>query len=72
MIEALPGNLRSERSRRRNSGQGRAEAGGGAPYCGRGVNIIPTYRHAPEYLSRLAGIELQGVPYRAIGNAVTD
>ncbi|HMJ41717.1 MAG TPA: tripartite tricarboxylate transporter substrate-binding protein, partial [Pseudolabrys sp.] len=26
----------------------------------------------PEYLSRLAGIELQGVPYRAIGNAVTD
>src|ERR1700754_1950410 len=29
-------------------------------------------RTPPEYLSRLAGIELQGVPYRAIGNAVTD
>ena len=29
-------------------------------------------RTPPEYLSRLAGIQLQGVPYRAIGNAVTD
>jgi tripartite-type tricarboxylate transporter receptor subunit TctC len=29
-------------------------------------------RTPPEYLSRLAGIELQGVPYRAIGNAVAD
>jgi tripartite-type tricarboxylate transporter receptor subunit TctC len=29
-------------------------------------------RTPPEYLSRLAGIELRGVPYRAIGNAVTD
>src|SRR6195952_3647906 len=29
-------------------------------------------RTPPEYLGRLAGIELQGVPYRAIGNAVTD
>jgi tripartite-type tricarboxylate transporter receptor subunit TctC len=29
-------------------------------------------RTPAEYLSRLAGIELQGVPYRAIGNAVTD
>src|SRR3954465_11681267 len=29
-------------------------------------------RTPPEYLSRLAGVELQGVPYRAIGNAVTD
>jgi tripartite-type tricarboxylate transporter receptor subunit TctC len=31
-----------------------------------------TSRTPPEYLSRLAGIELQGVPYRAIGNAVAD
>src|SRR4030081_1062032 len=29
-------------------------------------------RTPPEYLGRLAGIELQGVPYRAIGNAVAD
>ncbi len=29
-------------------------------------------RTPPEYLSRLAGIELLGVPYRAIGNAVSD
>ena len=29
-------------------------------------------RTPPEYLSRLAGIELQGVPYRAIANAVAD
>ena len=29
-------------------------------------------RTPPEYLCRLAGMELQGVPYRAIGNAVTD
>jgi tripartite-type tricarboxylate transporter receptor subunit TctC len=29
-------------------------------------------RTPPEYLSRLAGIELQGVPYRVIGNAVAD
>jgi tripartite-type tricarboxylate transporter receptor subunit TctC len=29
-------------------------------------------RTPPEYLARLAGIELQGVPYRAIGNAVAD
>jgi tripartite-type tricarboxylate transporter receptor subunit TctC len=29
-------------------------------------------RTPPEYLSRLAGIELQGVPYRAIGNAIQD
>src|SRR4030088_3124046 len=29
-------------------------------------------RTPPEYLSHLAGIELLGVPYRAIGNAVTD
>jgi tripartite-type tricarboxylate transporter receptor subunit TctC len=29
-------------------------------------------RTPAEYLGRLAGIELQGVPYRAIGNAVTD
>ena len=29
-------------------------------------------RTPPEYLSRLAGIELQAVPYRAIANAVAD
>jgi tripartite-type tricarboxylate transporter receptor subunit TctC len=29
-------------------------------------------RTPPEYLSHLAGIKLQGVPYRAIGNAVAD
>jgi tripartite-type tricarboxylate transporter receptor subunit TctC len=29
-------------------------------------------RTPPEYLSRLAGIELQGVPYRAIANAIAD
>jgi tripartite-type tricarboxylate transporter receptor subunit TctC len=29
-------------------------------------------RTPPEYLGRLAGIELQGVPYRAIANAVAD
>jgi tripartite-type tricarboxylate transporter receptor subunit TctC len=29
-------------------------------------------RTPPEYLARLAGIELQGVPYRAIANAVAD
>ena len=29
-------------------------------------------RTPPEYLSRLAGIEMLGVPYRAIGNSVTD
>ena len=29
-------------------------------------------RTPPEYLARLAGIELQGVPYRAISNAVAD
>jgi tripartite-type tricarboxylate transporter receptor subunit TctC len=29
-------------------------------------------RTPPEYLSHLAGIQLQGVPYRAIGNAVAD
>jgi tripartite-type tricarboxylate transporter receptor subunit TctC len=29
-------------------------------------------RTPPEYLSRLAGIDMQGVPYRAIGNAVSD
>ena len=29
-------------------------------------------RTPPEYLSRLAGIELQGVPYRAIANAISD
>ncbi|MDB5515909.1 MAG: Tripartite-type tricarboxylate transporter, receptor component TctC [Tardiphaga sp.] len=29
-------------------------------------------RTPPQYLSHLAGIELQGVPYRAIGNAVAD
>jgi len=31
-----------------------------------------TSRTPPEYLSRLAGIKLLGVPYRAIGNSVTD
>jgi tripartite-type tricarboxylate transporter receptor subunit TctC len=29
-------------------------------------------RTPPEYLGRLAGIELQGVPYRAIANAIAD
>ena len=29
-------------------------------------------RTPPEYLSRLAGIALQGVPYRAIANAIAD
>jgi tripartite-type tricarboxylate transporter receptor subunit TctC len=29
-------------------------------------------RTPPEYLGRLAGIQLLGVPYRAIGNSVTD
>src|ERR1044072_6438471 len=29
-------------------------------------------RTPPEYLSRLAGITLQGVPYRAIANAIAD
>jgi tripartite-type tricarboxylate transporter receptor subunit TctC len=29
-------------------------------------------RTPPEYLGRLAGIELQGVPYRAIANAMAD
>ena len=29
-------------------------------------------RTPPEYLSRLAGISLQGVPYRAIANAIAD
>src|SRR5450631_4894560 len=29
-------------------------------------------RTPPEYLGRLAGIQMLGVPYRAIGNAVTD